>query len=81
MTNHSDTSVLDELAKAVDANGGRAGFAGAIGITQAYLSQILKGRRPLDRLPMSTVRKISEASGMPLDRLATAPLAPDGEGA
>jgi transcriptional regulator with XRE-family HTH domain len=71
MTNQIEATVLDELAHAVDAREGtRADFAKAVGIGQAYLSQILSGKRPLARLPMGTVRKISEISGIPIARLA-----------
>lgn len=78
MTNQTDTTVLDELARAIDAReGNRGDFARAVGIGQVYLSQILSGKRPLERLPMGTVRKICEVSGMPIERLAAAPtLAP-----
>jgi len=71
MTNQTETSVLDELARSIDRRPGkRADFAREVGIGQAYLSQILSGKRPLSRLPMGTVRKFSKASGIPLERLA-----------
>lgn len=76
-TNQSEP-VLCELARAIDAREGtRADFAKAVGIGQAYLSQILSGKRPIDRVPLGTVRRISDASGVPFDRFA-APLAPTG---
>jgi transcriptional regulator with XRE-family HTH domain len=69
------TDVLCELKEEIDANGGRAEFARAVGIKKAYLSLILSGKRSLSRLPIETGRKISEFTGIPLDRLA-APEAP-----
>lgn len=80
--NDSAQTVLQELARAIDAReGNRADFARAVGIGQVYLSQILNGKRPIGRLPLETVRKISDASGMPIERLAAASspsLAPGG---
>ena len=80
--NQSDRAALEELARAIDARPGtRADFAKAVGIGQAYLSQILSGKRPIERLPMGTVRKISDVSGMSIERLAAAPpLSPKEEG-
>lgn len=79
----SPPTVLQELARAIDAREGkRADFAKAVGIGQVYLSQILNGKRPIGRLPVDTARKISDVSGIPLDRLAAASspaLAPGGE--
>lgn len=80
-----ENSVLGDLARAIDERGlSRADFAKAVGIGQPYLSQILNGTRPLARLPIETGRKISEISGIPLERLAAAavetlhaPIAPD----
>lgn len=64
-------AVLDELRRAIDERPGkRADFARSVGIGQVYLSQILNGKRPLARLPIETGRKISELSGISLDRLA-----------
>lgn len=74
-------AILGELARAIDARGKRADFAKTVGIGQVYLSQILNGKRPIKRLPMETVQKISDASGLPLERLAAAAspsLAPGG---
>lgn len=73
----SPQTVLQELARAIDARDGkRADFAKAVGIGQVYLSQILNGKRPIERLPLETARKISDVSGIPLDRLAAPSLAP-----
>lgn len=69
--NDSAQTVLQELAQAIDARGKRGEFAETVGIGQVYLSQILSGKRPIGRLPLETVRKISDASGLPLDRLAS----------
>jgi transcriptional regulator with XRE-family HTH domain len=67
-----ETDILTELRRAIDARQGtRADFAKTIGIGQVYLSQILSGRRSFSRLPIETGRKISEVSGISLDRLAT----------
>lgn len=81
MSNQTEMTVLDELARAITERGGsRADFAKAVGIGQVYLSQILNGKRPLSRLPMETGRKISQISGIPMERLTgdDAPaLAPD----
>lgn len=77
MSNQTEMTVLDELTRAVDARPGTRGdFAKAVGIGQVYLSQILSGKRPIARLPIETGRKISEISGIPLERLASVPLAP-----
>jgi transcriptional regulator with XRE-family HTH domain len=76
---------LEELKEKIDAKMPRADFAKAVGIGKSYLSQILSGKRQFARLPIETGRKISEMSGISLDRLAgtagaedvaTAPLAP-----
>jgi hypothetical protein len=86
----TDSNILAELRDAIDRRPGtRADFARAADIGQAYLSQILSGKRPLSRLPLETGRKISELSGISLDRLAgandnrsrcaTPPLAPSGD--
>lgn len=73
VTNQAKISVLDELARSIDKRvGSRADFAKAVGIGQAYLSQILSGKRPLSRLPMSTGQKISHLSGIPMERLTGA---------
>lgn len=76
-----EMTVLDELKRAIDARPGRRGdFARAVGIGQVYLSEILSGKKPLARLPLETGRKISEVSGIALERLASpdeAPIAPD----
>jgi len=73
----SQQTVLQELARAIDARDGkRADFAKAVGIGQVYLSQILNGKRPIKRLPLETAQKISDVSGIPLDRLASPSLAP-----
>lgn len=80
MPNQTEMILLDELTRVIDGRPGTRGdFAKAVGIGQAYLSQILSGKRPMERLPLGTVRKISEISGIPLDRLASAPLAPECE--
>lgn len=78
-----EVTILGELKRAIDQRPGtRADFAKAVGIGQVYLSQILSGKRPISRLPIETGRKISEVSGISLDRLASpndAPLlAPSG---
>lgn len=71
MSTQTEMTVLDELARAVDQRPGtRADFAKAVGIGQVYLSQILTGKRPLARLPMETVKKISRVAEIPLERLA-----------
>lgn len=73
MTNQTETGVLDELRQSIDARPGkRADFAKEVGIGQVYLSQILSGKRPLSRLPLGTAHKLSQASGIPVERLATA---------
>lgn len=78
MSDSADT-ILGELARAIETReGGRAEFARAVGIGQVYLSQILSGKRPLQRLPLSTARKISAVSGVPLDRLAAVSAPPIG---
>lgn len=75
-------TVLDELVRTIDRMpGSRGDFAKAVGIKQPYLSDILRGRRPLSRLPAGTLLKFSQVSGIALDRLAGAaatspPLAP-----
>lgn len=70
--NDSPPTVLQELTRAIDAREGRrADFARTVGITQQYLSQILNGKRPIDRLPVGTARKISDVSGISLDRLTS----------
>lgn len=74
--NDSPPTVLQELTRAIDAREGRrADFARTVGITQQYLSQILNGKRPIDRLPVGTARKISDVSGISLDRLTSPSLA------
>ncbi|WP_246801661.1 helix-turn-helix domain-containing protein [Bradyrhizobium genosp. L] len=80
-TNQRAEAALQELARAIDAKPGtRADFAKKVGIGQVYLSQILRGRRPIDRLPMGTVRKICDAAGVPIERVAVAPsLSPSDE--
>jgi len=79
MTIHEPVTVLEELRRAIDRRPGkRANFARDVGIGQVYLSQILSGKRPFARLPIETGRKISEASGISLERLASVPLAPEG---
>jgi transcriptional regulator with XRE-family HTH domain len=71
MSNSAESTMRDELARTIDARPGRrSAFAKDVGISQVYLSQILTGKRPLSRLPISTGRKISEVSGISLDRLA-----------
>ncbi len=70
--NRIEVTILEELELAMKRRGSRADFAQAVGISQAYLSQILNGKRPLSRLPMKTGRRLSEASGIPIDRLAAA---------
>lgn len=80
-TNQTEMTVLDELAQVIAKRpGSRADFAKAVGIGQVYLSQILTGKRPLSRLPMQTGLKISQVSGIPMERLSgEAPtLAPEG---
>lgn len=73
MTNDANQTVLEELALVINARDGkRADFAKAVGIGQVYLSQILTGKRPIGRLPLETVRKISDVSGIPIERLAQA---------
>jgi transcriptional regulator with XRE-family HTH domain len=72
MTNQTELTVLDELARSVV---NRADFAKAVGIGQVYLSQILTGKRPLARLPAGTLLKFSKISGIPLERLAAHPVA------
>lgn len=83
MTNQTEITALDELARSVDRHpGNRADFAKAVGIGQVYLSQILSGKRPLSRLPAGTLLKFSKVSGIAMERLAggpeaeTPPLAP-----
>jgi len=72
MSNQTEMTVLDELAQSIDRRPGkRADFAKAVGIGQAYLSQILSGKRPLSRLPLGTAHKLSQASGIPVERLAS----------
>ena len=66
---------LAELAEKIDAAGTRAEFARKVGIGEPYLSKILSGKRPFGRLPIQTGAKISEAAGIPLERL-TAGISP-----
>lgn len=82
MSNQAEPTVLEELARSIDLSpGSRADFAKAVGIGQVYLSQILNGRRPLARLPLSTALKFSQVSGIPMERLATpVPLVPASDG-
>lgn len=87
MSNQAETTVLDELVRSIDRMpGNRGDFAKAVGVGQAYLSDILRGRRPLSRLPAGTLLKFSQVSGIALERLAggaseTPPLAPGSEAA
>jgi transcriptional regulator with XRE-family HTH domain len=67
-----EVTILEELTLIINRRGSKGDFAAEVGISQAYLSQILAGRRPLWRLPLSTAKKLSAASGISIDRMATA---------
>lgn len=66
----TSAATLDVLCRAIDAQGSRAEFARKIEMSDNYLSMILSGDRPLDRLPLETVKRISDAADIPLDTLA-----------
>jgi transcriptional regulator with XRE-family HTH domain len=63
-------SDLAELTRRIDERGKRVEFAEKVGISESYLSNILSGNAPLDRIPVGTVKKICEQVGMSIDALA-----------
>jgi transcriptional regulator with XRE-family HTH domain len=63
-------SGLTELAQKIDAAGSRAEFAEKAKISESYLSNILSGRQSFSRVPVETAMRISEASGLSIERLA-----------
>jgi transcriptional regulator with XRE-family HTH domain len=65
----SGLSGLDELSIKIDRDGTRRSFAEKLKISENYLSQILSGTRPFARLPVATALKISELSGISIERL------------
>jgi hypothetical protein len=66
-------SPLAELAWSIDsAWRRRREFASAADLSEAYLSQILSGARPIERLPFGTAVSICRLAGLPLDVLARA---------
>lgn len=66
-----DLTPLAELAWMIDHEfEARGAFARRIGISEAYLSQVLSGKRPLARMPAGKLLRFSMAAGVPLERLA-----------
>lgn len=61
---------LQELAKVIDGKGTRREFAELAHLSESYLSDILSGKRPFNRVPVSTAMRISELSGISIEKLA-----------
>lgn len=70
----ADLTGLQELAAKIGEQGSNAQFAENIGISEPYLSMILSGARPFSRVPVETAIKISQQSGIAIERLAGAEL-------
>ncbi len=61
---------LQKLASVIDGQGTRREFAELAHLSESYLSDILSGKRPFNRVPVSTAIRISELSGISIERLA-----------